>query len=58
MSGQNQDPANTDYGLGTCTGTGMGGIGHELGTSGLDMGGHDTDGLGTGGLGTSELGTH
>jgi hypothetical protein len=56
MSGQNQDPANTDYGLGTCTGTG--GIGHELGTSGLDMGGHDTDGLGTGGLGTSELGTH
>jgi len=45
MSGQSQDPANIDYGLGTCTGTG--GIGHELGTSELDTGGHDTDGLGT-----------
>jgi hypothetical protein len=45
MSDQSQDPANTDYGLGT--GTGTNGIGHELGTSGLDTGGHNTDGLGT-----------
>jgi len=29
MSGQSQEPANMDYGLGT----GMGGIGHELGTN-------------------------
>jgi len=40
MSGQSQNPANTDYGLGTGTGTGR--IGHKLGTSG-----HGTDGLGT-----------
>jgi len=44
MSSQNQDPANTDYGLGTCTG--VGGIEHELDTSGLDTGAHGTDGLG------------
>ncbi len=46
MFGQSQDPANMDYGLGT--GTGTGGIGHELGTNGLDTGGHGMDGLGTG----------
>jgi len=46
MSGQSQDPANTDYGLGT--GTGTGGIGHELGTSGLDTGGHGRTGHGHG----------
>jgi hypothetical protein len=60
MSGQSQDPANTDYGLGTGTGTGE--IRHELGTSRLDTGGHGTDGLGTGtstglGTGTGGLGT-
>ncbi len=44
MSGQSQDPANTNYGLGIGTGTGE--IGHKLGTSGLDTGGHGTDGLG------------
>jgi hypothetical protein len=43
MSGQSQDPANMDYGLGM----GTGGIGHELGTSELDTGGHNTDKLGT-----------
>ncbi len=43
MSGQSQDPANTDYGLGTSTDE----IRHELGTSGLDTGGHGTNGLGT-----------
>jgi len=43
MSSQSQDPATTDYGLGT----GTGGIGHELGTSELDMGRHNTDELGT-----------
>jgi hypothetical protein len=31
MSGQSQEPANTDYGLGTDTGTD--GIWHELGTN-------------------------
>ncbi len=46
MSGQSQDPANTDYGLGT--GIGTGGIGHELGTSELDTCEHGTDQLGTG----------
>ncbi len=45
MSDQNQDPANMDYGLGTGTSTCE--IEHELGTIGLDTGGHDTDGLGT-----------
>jgi hypothetical protein len=45
MFDQSQDLTNTDYGLGTCTG--MGGIGHELGTNGLDIGGHGMDGLGT-----------
>ncbi len=49
MSDQSQDPANMDYVQG------MGGIGHELGTSGLDTGRHDTDGLGTG-TGTGGLG--
>jgi hypothetical protein len=42
MSGQSQDLANMDYGLGT--GTGTGGIGHELGTSGPDTGGHGRTG--------------
>jgi hypothetical protein len=65
MSGQSQDPANTDYGLSTSTSTG--GIGHELGTSELDTGEHGTNklgtstgmrlGTGTGELGTDELGT-
>jgi len=43
MSGQSQDPANTDYGLGTGTGE----IRHELGTSGQDTGEHGTNGLRT-----------
>jgi hypothetical protein len=45
MSGQSQDLANTNYELGT--GTGTGGIGHELGTNELDTRGHGTDELGT-----------
>jgi hypothetical protein len=54
MSGQSQDPTNTDYRLGT--GTSTGGIGHKLGTSELNTGGHSTDGLGTNRLGMDKLG--
>ncbi len=46
MSGQSQDPANTDCGLGT--GTGTGGIEHKLGTSRLDTSGHERTGHGHG----------